>query len=126
MLFFVVVVGWLSLSLVWYPSYDEIDQQKLTQEADILLARCRDNPIRSEQGDDYIFHVENQTPYIYSLVRDKERHRCEEGVYLILWDDFLVSSAGIYVTSEKGEVPEALKPYASTLGGRVHKWHRGK
>jgi biotin transporter BioY len=122
---FVVILGWLSLSLVWYPSYDEIDQQTLTKEADILLARCKENPIRSGEDGDYILNVESQTPYIYSLVRNKERHQCAEGVSLLLWDDYLVSSAGVYVVGENSEVPIELQPFASHLAGRVYKWHAG-
>jgi len=120
----IAILTWLSLSLVWYPKFDELDLKALTREADILLASCAEAALGTDKTTKILIPMqEYQTPYIYSLVRDKSRHRCGEGVKLVLWDDFMISRAGIYVSGEQSTLPDDLAPIASSLGGRVYQWH---
>lgn len=123
----VLVVGWLSLSLLWYPSYDEFDLDLLTSEADVLLAQCEQEASSTISASRLLPIVEIDAPYIYSLVGDGKRFECGDGVDLVLWDDYLTSTSGLYIMGEKmgkqNHLPDSIAPYASQLGGRVYKWH---
>lgn len=124
---FVLVVSWLSVSLLWYPSYDEFDLEKLTNEADFILAECEQkNPDASLVGYRHPI-VETDTPYLFELVGNKTRYKCSDGLYLVLWDDYLMSKSGLYIVGKNANkqivLPDSIAATASLLSERVYKWH---
>ena len=115
----------MSLSLLWYPSYDEFDLVRITKEADSILSECSQNKADTGINSAYRPLVESATPYIYELASGSKRYQCGDGLHLLLWDDYLLSSSGLFIIGEQGGIPESLAQYTTKLGGRVYKWHAG-
>jgi len=119
---FLIFVGWLSISLVWYPSYEDLDIERLEREADTVLAKCE-----ARHSNNKLFPIiEGDTPTIQNLVGKHQQHKCEDGLYLVLWRDYFVSSAGLFIVKTDTEPPEWIAPLATHLGGRVYSWHGGE
>jgi len=115
----VLIVGWLSISLVWYPSFDELDLQRITLEADTILAKCEER----SAGGQTMPVIEGDTPTIQSLVDEGGQHRCQDGLYLVLWRDYFITKAGLFIVESDKELPSWIEPFATHLGGRVYSWH---
>jgi len=117
----------LSLSLLWYPSYDEFDLQLVTTEADIILASCEQNKSNTDFDGATNLIKESETPYLFELAGDNYAFECSDGMKLLLWDDYLSTTAGLYIVGKNNDnqknLPDSIAPYASLLGGRVYKWH---
>jgi len=120
-----ILTLWVSVPLVWYPKFGEIDTASLTEEVDTLFAVC-DTGVSSSAIS--IPLNPEDTPYVISLdsqdiAQNELSVNCASGVRLKLWDDWWDASAGLFVVREGHELPAQLAPLATPLNGRVYSWH---
>jgi len=125
---FSILFAIIHLPYLWYPSFDDIDIDRVIEEADILHSLCEG--VSSEDGSKltYVDVKSDEIPYIRSLTAEESHNgkygiRCGEGIYISMWDDWWVTEAGLYVVSKDKQLPSYLKPFATKLTGRVYRWH---
>ena len=112
---------------LWYPSFDDIDIDRLHKEADYLHALCEVEAVKGVEYT-YVKADDKQISYILDLSNRGLRNgkyglRCSGGVHISMWNNWWVSGSGIYVVREGQELPSYISPFASHLGGRVYRWH---
>jgi len=70
--------------------------------------------------------IEGDTPAIQNLVGKHTQHKCDDGLYLVLWRDYFISSAGLFIVKPDATLPKWITPIATHLNGRVYSWHGGR